>query len=65
MDRNSVHEEIDASYTTFERDGRKFVQINTYGRDTRQNVGSRSQTLQLDELGATELFNILRKEFRL
>lgn len=65
MERNSLHEEIEASYTAFERDGRVFIQIDTYGRDTREMPGKKSQTIQLDREGATALFNILKREFNL
>ena len=65
MERNSVHDEIEATYTTFERDGRVFIQIDSYGRDTREMPGKKSQTIQLDREGATALFNILKREFNL
>jgi len=35
MDRNSIHDGIDATTTTFERDGRKFIQVDSYGRAER------------------------------
>jgi len=63
MDRNSVHDEISASYTVFERDGHRFIQIDSYGRDERQIPGKKSQTIQLDQTGAHALYKILKKEF--
>jgi hypothetical protein len=36
MDRNSIHDAIGATYTTFERDGRRFIQIDSYGRAVRE-----------------------------
>jgi hypothetical protein len=63
-DRVSLHDEIEATYTTFERDGRLILQIDTYGRDSRQMPGKQSQTIQLDRAGAEALFGILRPEFR-
>lgn len=63
MDRNSIHDEIDATYTVFERDGRTFVQIDSYGRDDREIPGKKSQTIQLDEIGAVQLFSILKSAF--
>lgn len=63
MERNSLHDEIDATYTVFERDGAKLIQIDTYGRDERQIPGKKSQTIQLDREGASALFNILKTEF--
>ncbi len=64
MDRNSIHEEIEASYTAFETDGRVFLQIDTYGRQTREIPGKKSQSIQLDRDGALALSKILKKEFR-
>ena len=64
-ERNNVHKEIGASYSIFERDGKAFVQINTYGTKEREKPGKQSQTIQLDHDGATQLVGILQKAFRL
>ena len=53
MERNSVHDEIQARYTTFEREGRIFIQIDTFGRDSPAIPGKKSQTIQLDRDGAS------------
>ena len=63
MERNSIHDEIEASYTVFENDGRVFVQIDSYGRDERQIPGKKSQTIQLDKQGAARLYKILKTAF--
>lgn len=63
MDRNSIHDEILATYSSFERDGRVFIQIDSYGRDSREYPGKKSQSIQLDKIGAIALLNIIRKEF--
>jgi len=65
MERNSIHDENRATYTVFERDGRMFIQIDTYGRDERQIPGKKSQTVQLDRTGAQALYTILKREFHL
>jgi hypothetical protein len=52
MERNSLHEEIDATYTTFER-------------DNRQILGKKSQCIQLDRTGAMALYRFLKREFAL
>jgi hypothetical protein len=49
----------------FERDGRVVIQINSYGRETREMPGKVSQSIQLDRDGASALFEILKREFRL
>ncbi len=63
IDRNSIHDGIYATYTTFERYGRKFIQVDSYGRDQREMPGKKSQTFQLGEKFARDLFDILRDCF--
>lgn len=63
IERNSLHDEIDATYSVFHRDGRVVLQINSYGRATREIPGKLSQTIQLDEEGAKALFEIIKREF--
>ena len=63
-DRQSIHDAIDATNSVFERDGRTFVQIDTYGRAERETPGKISQSIQLDERSARALFDILRETFR-
>jgi hypothetical protein len=62
-ERYSVHDEIEASYFSFERDSRFLLQIDTHGRNTRENPGKQSQTIQLDTDGAYALYSILKREF--
>lgn len=63
--RPALHHEISATYSSFEHEGGPLLQIDTYGRSTRENPGKQSQTIQLDRRGATALYNILKKTFRL
>ncbi len=63
MQRFQLHDPIKAKLFAHEYDGRKVIQISTYGRDTRQEPGKLSQTIQMDESAARDLFEILRKEF--
>lgn len=63
MERNSVHDEIDAKYAVFERDGRSFVQIDSFGRDSREIRGKKSQTIQLDRDSGLQLIKILKEAF--
>ncbi|MEJ0062894.1 MAG: methionyl-tRNA formyltransferase [Alphaproteobacteria bacterium] len=63
-ERQTVHDEIKATYTSFRNDdGSIFLQINSYGRDSRAVPGKQSQVIQLDREGAFSLFNILKQEF--
>ena len=64
-ERYSVHDEIDAEYFVFERDGKKLFQIDMYGRSHREVPGKTSQTIQLDREAAIMLTSILKKGFDL
>lgn len=61
--RNTLHERVSASYTVFEKDGRKYFQLDTYGRDDRENPEKISQSIQLDEETARYLVRLLINEF--
>ena len=63
--RNQLHEKVHATYTVFEKDGRKYVQFDTYGKDDRDNPEKISQSFQLDEETARFLVKLLIKEFEL
>lgn len=62
-ERISLHQEVEAKYSAFEKDGRAFVQINTYGRPDRKFPEKVSQTIQLDRDAARQLVGILNKAF--
>ena len=63
--RNVLHEKVHATYTVFEKDGQKYVQLDTYGKDDRDNPEKISQSIQLDEETARFLVKLLIKEFDL
>lgn len=65
MERNSLHDEIEASYTVFERDGRVLLQIDTHGRASGEMPGKKSQSIQLDRSGAEQSSRILRDAFHI
>ncbi|MDH6269273.1 hypothetical protein M2360_004700 [Rhizobium sp. SG_E_25_P2] len=65
MGRNSLHKEIDATFSVFGDGDAKVLQIDTYGSETREMPGKKSQSIQLDRLGAERLLKILRTEFSL
>jgi len=55
--------EVVCKYILTEMDGRKVLQLNTYGSSDRENPNKLSQTIQLDESAAQQLLSILRSEF--
>lgn len=61
--RNTIHDKVYTTYTTFEADGEKYVQIDTYGRIGRENPEKISQSFQFDRATAEFLVNLLREEF--
>jgi len=62
-ERNTVHSKVDTTYTTFEQEGKKYVQIDTYGRAGRDIPGKISQSIQLDKESAAFLVKLLVEEF--
>ncbi|MBF9032289.1 methionyl-tRNA formyltransferase [Rhodobacterales bacterium HKCCE3408] len=63
FDRPNLHREVEATYAVFEKDGKKLLQIDTYGRPEREIPGKVSQSLQFDDVCARELLEILNREF--
>ena len=62
-DRNTVHEKVYTTYSTFNSCGKHYVQIDTYGRSDREQPGKISQSIQLDEKSAKDLFDLLKAEY--
>lgn len=62
-DRNTIQDEVVATYTVFEKLGQKYFQIDTYGRCDRIETEKASQIIQIDEASAKELIKLLVKEF--
>ncbi len=63
--RNSVQEEVQATYTTFISNGEKYFQIDTYGTKERVFSGKVSQVIQLDRKNAQVLIDLLKTEFNI
>lgn len=63
MQRMQLHDPVDAKYYKQECDGKKLLQISTFGRATRDLPGKLSQTIQLDAQSGRQLFDILRSHF--
>lgn len=63
--RNTVHEEVYSTYSVFELNGERYVQLDTYGRVGRENPEKLSQTIQFNKEIAEYLVNLLSKEFDL
>lgn len=64
MERNSVHDEVSATYTIFQNAaGQQFLQIDTYGSASRQMPNKKTQTLQFGPEGVAQLREILQTRF--
>ena len=63
--RNMLHDVVEATYTTFEKNGDTYFQIDTYGKSGRENPNKVSQSIQIDKETARVLVDILKKEFSL
>ncbi|MDF2142253.1 hypothetical protein [Paenirhodobacter sp. CAU 1674] len=54
---------IPCKYMVGSFDGKKVLQLNTYGSAGREIPDKLSQTLQFDETAAHQLFRMLKSEF--
>ena len=62
-ERNSVHETVPATYTVFNAKNEQFLQIDTYGRSSRDMPEKISQSLQLDKENALRLASLILQAF--
>ena len=63
--RNVVHDEVYATYSIFELNGNKYVQLDTYGRVGRENPEKLSQSIQFNKETAKFLIDLLSDVFDL
>lgn len=61
--RNVVHDEVYSTYSVFEINGERYVQLDTYGRVGRENPEKLSQTIQLNRGTAKFLVDLPSREF--
>lgn len=62
-DRNTIHEKVYTTYSSFDSDGSHYVQLDTYGRSDREIPGKISQSIQFDRETAIYLVDLLKREF--
>lgn len=62
-ERQSLHKEADGGWRSFDLEGTRILQIDTYGTDSRDRPGQVSQSLQLDEQKAQQVVDIIRRTF--
>jgi hypothetical protein len=58
-----VHSPTNCGYSSYEIDGQRYLQLDTFGSLGRKLKGKVSQSLQFDEAAARELMGILAKAF--
>ncbi|ANE45250.1 hypothetical protein SY83_01675 [Paenibacillus swuensis] len=61
-ERNSIHSTVNCTYTSFELEGKKIFQLDTYGSSDRQHPEKISQSLQIDQEVAKMLIGLFMKE---
>jgi hypothetical protein len=63
--RYNVHDKVETTYSVFEANGEKYLQIDTYGTAGRKIPDSISQSLQIDREAAKLIVDLLIQEFKL
>lgn len=62
--RQTLHEETRCCFSVFTDDnGKRYIQLDTYGTRTRQFPGKVSQALQFDEMSARQLQSLIESTF--
>ncbi len=64
-ERYKVQEPVYTTYSVFEEDGSKFIQIDMYGKSDREFPGKVSQTVQFDRNTAKFFVNLFTQEYNL
>ena len=62
-EKKHLHSESECGWRIAYRSGEVVFQLDTYGSPTRQDVGTISQSLQLDEAMALEVVDALARTF--
>lgn len=63
-DRQAVHGPVECAYSVFTGpDGRRYLQLETFGSKERKIPGKTSQALQLSESSAAELKRLIEETF--
>lgn len=63
-EKNFIHEIVQATYSVFDRDGERYFQIDTYGKDDREMSEKISQSIQVDKKMALKLIDLLQQVFK-
>lgn len=58
-ERYSVHRSAECTYSVFTVDGRRYLQIDTYGSTEREMPGRLSQSMQFDSASGARLKALL------
>ncbi len=64
-DRNTIHSKVRSTYSTFEIDRNKYIQIDTYGKGTRKDIDKISQSFQIDKQDAEYLIKLFKEYFQI
>ena len=63
LGRSSRHSEVEATISTVDDGGEKFVQIDTYGSSTRAMPGKVSQSLRISRSAFEQLIKVGSEHF--
>jgi len=62
-ERQIVHGATRCLVSVFEVNGNWFIQLDTYGSDSREQPGKVSQSVQFDKRAAAQLLKLIRDTF--
>lgn len=63
LEPSRIHDEVTCGFKAADINGRRVLQLETYGSRSRKIPGKVSQSIQIDEAGARDLIRILQNSF--
>lgn len=63
LESTRPHSKAECSWRVSSRGAERVLQLDTYGSPTRKDVGTVSQSIQLDERSAADLMEVIRSVF--
>jgi hypothetical protein len=61
LEKDSTHQSVDCTYDIVMEDGRKYLQLDTYGSSNRKMKGKKSQSIRLSPEALVQLRTIMNQ----
>jgi hypothetical protein len=63
LEKHTHHTEVNGSYSIVTDKGERYLQVHTYGSDTRKIIGKKSQSIRFGPGAISQLKTLLAEQF--